>query len=164
MVDKDLLEALGAIGSIEIADIPPAAIKYKVKDVRRILENAHKDMLDFNAFAHRMNYGTPNVDRAYHTKAMYDATDGNFVRGLIALGGGLYKEYLDMKKYTKDRDFWYALKESAKDMGNNINGVWKSWMNPYLPSDEHPKIKNLQTPTMRDIMPLYGALKNDKKD
>ena len=165
--NQDILTALGMIGGtggIEVIESPRDVINNKTSDVRRILVDAKNDMENFNAFAHKMNYVTPNVDTAFHTKAMYDATDGNFVRGLIALGAGVYKEYLDMKKYTKDHDFWYALNESAKDMGNNINGVWKSWLNPNLPSDQHPKIKNLQTPTMRNIMPLYEALKNDKKD
>lgn len=134
------------------------------KDVYNILKSYQNDMQNFEKFAKSKNYLTPNVDRWYHPAAMYDATQGNLYRGLMAFGMGMAKEGLDFIKYTKNtHNPVYAGWEGLKDIGRNIKGISLSLLNPDVPVEENELLKNLQTPTMRDIMPEYRE-KNGKKN
>lgn len=133
-------------------------------DVYKTLRDGMADKEKFDRFAAQKNYLTPNTDTYFHTKAMYDATKGSFRRGAIAFLGGVIKEMKDYKDYSATKDKEYALREGLKDIKNNARGVYLSITHPFIPSDKNNAIKNLQTPTMRDIMPLYEALKNGKKN
>jgi len=130
----------------------------QIKDVKNILVAYKNDMDRFQKFAIEHNYLTPNIDTWYHTSAMYDAAKGDPGRALAALVAGAIKEVRDIPKYTKDKGLAYALRESKKDMKNNIQGILWSFETPEIKAQENDKINNLQTPTMRDIMPLYRAL------
>ena len=155
--------AIGGSTSPETLESPGRQFIEKIKNVKDILQSTQNEMTEFSKFARSKNYLTPNIDDYYHTKAMYDATRGNPVRGAMAFGGGLIKETIDIPKYTKSNGLGYALKESAKDIYRNGRGILWSLLNPDVPADENEDIKNLQTPTMKAIMPLYEILKNGKK-
>lgn len=129
-----------------------------LKDVKNTLVSYKQDMDRFQQFARQHNYLTPGIDTWYHTAAMYDATKGDPARALAALVAGAVKEAKDIAHYTKTNGLNYALKESRKDMKNNIKGILWSFQTPNIPAQENEKIKNLQTPTMLDIMPVYRAL------
>jgi hypothetical protein len=133
----------------------------KASDVKKTLVDYMHDKQNFDKFAASKNYGTPNTDIYYHTAAMYDAAQGDRQRALMAFAAGLYKEIDDWLKYSKSKGFGYATREGAKDMINNIYGINESFRTPGIKAKDNENIKNLQTPTMRDIMPIYEALKHE---
>ena len=130
-------------------------------DVKKTLVDYMHDKENFDKFAKSKNYLTPNTDIYYHTAAMYDAAQGDRQRALMAFAAGLYKELSDFQKYSKSHGFNYAMSEGAKDMINNIYGITESFKTPGVKAKDNENIKNLQTPTMRDIMPIYEALKHE---
>lgn len=140
------------------------SVKDNIADVVRILREYNDDMKNFQKYAESRNYGTPNIDRWYHTTAMYDATKGNLLRGTAALGAGILKEVGDLGKYAlKGYTPRAALWEGIKDIYRDGLGVGSSLFNPDIPADENILLKNLQTPTIRAIMPEYRS-KYGKKD
>lgn len=158
MTDEQKIKLAQALNGDNVVNNPFS----EAKDVVRILRAYKQDMDSFTKYAREHNYLTPNVDKWYHTAAMNDATKGDWFRGLVALGAGAAKEVIDLPKYIKEKGVLYALKEGAKDLKNDFVGVRSSWQNPDLPIEQNNWINNLQTPTMRDIMPLYRE-ENGKK-
>ena len=134
------------------------ALNYPIqegKDVIRILKAYKDDKDQFIDYAGKRNYLTPNVDVWYHTTGAYDATKGNLFRGAVALGAGAMKEIMDLPVYIKNKGVKTAFKEGIKDFMNDYRGVRESLRNPNIPAEENNWLKNLQTPTMHDIMPEY---------
>lgn len=72
--------------------------------------------------------GIHGADNYYHRLAMCENAQMGFPEMVVSLGGGLAKEAVDI--YCKTRGecgekkigFIEAVKDSAKDMGNNIGG------------------------------------------
>ena len=164
MNKNEILADLLLLGdtSADALEQPGKKLFNKGKDVYHTLKQYKHDMDDFNKYAADNNYLTPNVDRYYHTAAMYDAVRGDPTKAAIAFIMGLGKEAKDIIKYSFTKNPVYAAKESIKDIQNNINGIYQSFLSD-KPAEENPQIKQLQTPTMIDIMPMYKALKNENR-
>lgn len=74
-------------------------------------------------------------DNYYHRLAMCENAQGGSEDALISLGGGVLKEVRDI--YCKTTGYCdrktepsVALLDSAKDMHNNIEGLYYGWRNP----------------------------------
>lgn len=156
MNNEQVIAVINALGKEPINPLVKPA--NEVRDVIDILRAYQDDRDNFTKYAASRNYAAPNLDKWYHPASMYDATKGNLFRGLVALNAGLAKEGLDFIKYTRDTyNPLYAGWEGIKDLARNLGGVGASLFNPNTPVEENNWIKNLQTPTMRDIMPEYRS-------
>ena len=91
-----------------------------------ILRNSQKRMLDDNV--------TPNRDNYYHREGMCRAAQHS-VAG-AALIGGIIKEGIDMVNKSKTIGWKEALKDSTKDMMNNLDGLRLGMENPDVPCSE----------------------------
>lgn len=84
----------------------------------------NKDLMD--------KLGYDGSDNYFHRKGMCEATQNGLVAAGTALAGGVAKEGRDIlkKAFVDEKPILETLQDSAKDMGNNLEGLTYGLLNP----------------------------------